>query len=626
MTDFFTNLVGQVLLPLMEVYPASTARYGPEPNVPAAGMASEPPALGSTLQRTPDGRVEAGSIPQIVQPVLDQTVEGIDTQRISSQNLAPWKHDPAAEAGSAHISPSTNPLERTAAPVMPASEPNGEVERALPGGDERDPQRLVRRTGTLPEPAPGNPLQSGSPSGPVPWKTDQRTSTRGTHTPQQPIQQVVSGRRQEEKDTGQPGQNSFGQQIENAGPSSVQMASLPYALTPPLARKTGKMIEPTLTEMASAWDGDQDQNTVLGSGKTPSALQTGEIAEQPAAAQVTDVVSPKPGTGGSVRKRSEPGPLPSSPQIQTDIRLPKANPPKLTEERPAAAAGSPLSVAPALSARNDVKLASLAQKGLQPSPAPGQSPGSGAGIGPAWGEKTYASQFAKSPAEFEAGHHPEILPVVHLLSLSEANKSLSARLPFMPAGPVFPKSILLTQEMHDLPEAAIQTAEAISSREPGAALPVPVQGKPSQHELDPLPLQSRSGLQTDSSLSKAGSQSLPPQRPVPALPRKEGHPLVEAQQSLKMTKLDERATGMHELDPGSIIRPVIAAGSMLRERTPVSDVNASKSTVPTVHLTIGRIVVKGIPPAALPPFSPVSARRQAPVSLSDYLARHRRNG
>jgi hypothetical protein len=83
--------------------------------------------------------------------------------------------------------------------------------------------------------------------------------------------------------------------------------------------------------------------------------------------------------------------------------------------------------------------------------------------------------------------------------------------------------------------------------------------------------------------------------------------------------------GSLALDLKSTIRPVIPAERPLGEKPQTSQTDVSQSTVSTVRLTIGRIVVKAGPPAGPAASRPVSTRRQPSVLLSDYLARHGRN-
>ena len=77
-----------------------------------------------------------------------------------------------------------------------------------------------------------------------------------------------------------------------------------------------------------------------------------------------------------------------------------------------------------------------------------------------------------------------------------------------------------------------------------------------------------------------------------------------------------------ELNPKSLIRPVLGAESPLDNTAPSRRSGAEETTIPIVHLTIGRIVVKTVPPAAPAASRPAPIRRQPAISLHDYLNRH----
>ena len=77
-----------------------------------------------------------------------------------------------------------------------------------------------------------------------------------------------------------------------------------------------------------------------------------------------------------------------------------------------------------------------------------------------------------------------------------------------------------------------------------------------------------------------------------------------------------------ELNPKNIIRPVLGVKSLLDSAALSSRSGADGAAIPTVHLTIGRIVVRTVPPAAPAVSRPVPIRRQPAVSLHDYLNRH----
>jgi hypothetical protein len=137
------------------------------------------------------------------------------------------------------------------------------------------------------------------------------------------------------------------------------------------------------------------------------------------------------------------------------------------------------------------------------------------------------------------------------------------------------------------------------------------------------------------SLSKANPQRLPGENPTvkPAiLPISPGDRTLRVDENLptgadtrqpsKLSGTVMALTGSPGLDSGSLIRPIIAAAPLPGDGIQTGG-SASESAAPTVRLTIGRIVVKAVPPVSSTPSAPVS-RRQASVSLSAYLARHRR--
>ena len=99
----------------------------------------------------------------------------------------------------------------------------------------------------------------------------------------------------------------------------------------------------------------------------------------------------------------------------------------------------------------------------------------------------------------------------------------------------------------------------------------------------------------------------------------------DARQSPRPVKTPESSPRSPALDSNSIIRPVVTSSAILGEKTGTYKSESVESTVPTVRLTIGRLVVKASPPVAPAASSSVSTRRQPSVSLSEYLAQHGRN-
>ena len=77
-----------------------------------------------------------------------------------------------------------------------------------------------------------------------------------------------------------------------------------------------------------------------------------------------------------------------------------------------------------------------------------------------------------------------------------------------------------------------------------------------------------------------------------------------------------------ELNPKSFIQPVLGADLPLDSKSLSSRSGTDETAIPSVHLTIGRIVVKTAPTTAPTASRPVPIRRQPAVSLHDYLNRH----
>ena len=77
-----------------------------------------------------------------------------------------------------------------------------------------------------------------------------------------------------------------------------------------------------------------------------------------------------------------------------------------------------------------------------------------------------------------------------------------------------------------------------------------------------------------------------------------------------------------ELNPKSFIRPVLGADLPLDSTALSSRSGTDETAIPTVRLTIGRIVVKTASTTAPAASRPASIRRQPAISLHDYLNRH----
>lgn len=128
-------------------------------------------------------------------------------------------------------------------------------------------------------------------------------------------------------------------------------------------------------------------------------------------------------------------------------------------------------------------------------------------------------------------------------------------------------------------------------------------------------------------------QTNPQQNVVSPLPRGAAHyvaappssntePLADPPVTAAAQKqLTQPASPPIPLEPQSNIRPNLPP-ALAPAPTPEAAASQPQETaVPTVHITIGRIVLKAPPSAPTAP-PPAPARRQPSVSLSDYLTRH----
>ena len=119
--------------------------------------------------------------------------------------------------------------------------------------------------------------------------------------------------------------------------------------------------------------------------------------------------------------------------------------------------------------------------------------------------------------------------------------------------------------------------------------------------------------------------------PAPAVSRPATLPSVigERQPTTKQARPASKVEGTEAQspypavsDPSDAIRPVLRAEPPLEKKAPAGRVGSDEPALPSLRLTIGRIVVKAAPPVAPAVPRPASARRQPAVSLMDYLNRH----
>jgi hypothetical protein len=607
MMEFFTSLVAQAIRPLTEVFPVIAAQYGPGPDVPAADVFPEPPALDSTLQSTPGGLAYPVDIPQMVQPVPDQ-------------NAAPLPLEKETD-GSDPVLPSIQP--RQASPDVGKNASGSAEEQDVTYTAEAfkvsDPGRAVL--------AP--PISS---------------SAEGKE-----IGQTIIGRTGDQPT----GRDILPPQSSHPTDDSGSLPSSPSAV--PIERNKAPVTDPS--DPKGAIEQPPSKDTERYSNRTTRRTDT--------------VAGPEPGTtplsglqNGLIQLKTDPqisnqGPHTPQPRIQQIVsntpgkesnswQPPQNGPGQPTELPLLQTHASGLPQGPVVAASSDFSSAEDADpifllEGSVPSAlAPHASLKTGKMVRPAVGEKATASdgetlqnrvlRSEKDPPALVTGDHPE----TRRRSDSAANILLSTPLPIVPIGPPSPVPVPPSSESAERPAAVFPIADASSSElKPGR--PDLVQARPVQKKSDPAQMQSTTHAPPDMSLSKVNPPRLPGEsaavKPaiLPISPGDRTLPVekslstgADTRQSLKRSGKAEPSPDWPDLHSDSFIRPVIAAAPLPGDGTQGSADNASESSATTVRLTIGRIVVKAVPPASSTPSAPVS-RRQASVSLSDYLARHRRS-
>ncbi len=223
---------------------------------------------------------------------------------------------------------------------------------------------------------------------------------------------------------------------------------------------------------------------------------------------------------------------------------------------------------------------------------------------------------------------PEILPLIKpaaaQMILTAASLSPAASLPSSPGVRRAAAETAIPQVRATLPAAAIspQTPDA-DSPELILAAPLPYAGSSGQAQSVQR--------QTQPALSAAGPQPAPSPAVDPG-PIETAGPASPAAQRLpgtpdprpapKREMAAEQPLFLPELNSKSFIRPVLGAESLLDSAALSSRSSADEQASPTVHLTIGRIVVRAAPPAVPATSRPAPIRRQPAVSLHDYLNRH----
>jgi hypothetical protein len=552
MTDFFSDLAGQVIRPSTEIYPALTAHYGPQPDVPPAGPVPEPPALDEALQPAADLTVVHPFFEKEGE-VSDPVRSGIQPRPVSSdaeENLP-------GSVEAQDIPADTKPFKSSALKdAMFSSAISSPVE-----GNERGHTSL-EKTGL---------------------SRNFRESTQGDDIALPPASSTTAGETFPLK-TGEP--NTDKQPIHG----NIMPARKPHQA----ADEVGLSLNsPSISSM------ERNESQVVHPSDPNAANERApsKVAERdPGRITLGTGTLPAPGPGAA---------LESDPQRALI---------SLKTDGSTVFNGRPLTSAANFANSHGFFL-----------PIRENS-------------RKFAAKKSIVSFDLETGSHSGTLPLVKQLSVLEANTPRSTRLPFVPAGPSSLDAVHPTNELAGLPDSATRISEVISSREPGPGMPDPKQTRPAQNKSIPIPLQSQPEAQTNDSLSNADPQrrsaenatvkpaALPTHRAYPALPQEDSlSPDTELRGSLKPAKTVERASIAQEDHPSGMIRPVIAVQPVPDGGTQNPNDTASQSLPTTVRLTIGRIVVKAVPPAASAPSTLVSTRRPAPVSLGDYLARHRRD-
>jgi hypothetical protein len=603
MTDFFTNLVSQVLQPAAEIYPAITVQYGPEPNVSAALPVPEPPVLDSAFQPVSDELADPVEVPQIVGPIPDPTFvpHSVDKLTDGSRPFLPGiqspQHSPIPEKHSPGLVEESATLSHTKSFQFSHPEEAPFISSISSSAEENEVGHTsVEGTGTQPVSRQTLPPRH-------PFAADEAGPSRILPSPN-PIEgnEILIGSPSDQNE-----------EIEHVLPKATER--YPGRIT----RRKGTMpeIDPGDTPATSLQNVPIPLRTDL-----MISTQEPQTRQEP-----KQQVLPKARIKENDSEQQSQ--IKSVPRVELPLSRTKA------QELPKESASTMTS---ALSSAEIASADSLMEGDLIPAFPPRVSLRTEKRIEPTRGESysNNVQQFEKDSPEYETGAPRETpSPVQHRRDLG-AILPLSARLPDVQAQSSSPESSPSPAEIVKRPAAPFQIKNILSP-ERGPDRPGPSQTVLPQNTSNPLQLQSRPGTQTDVFESKANGQRQPgeiatvepatlPLHPAdPTLPVEESHPPVKVRRSLKMTGAFEPLPDLSEHHPGGVIRPVIAAEPIMRGMIHTSDEDASESSTPTVRLTIGRIVVKAAPQAAPTPSAPVPSRRQAPVSLSDYLGRHRRN-